>query len=232
MQVVIWKHKGRDTVGKDNAGAVHAVERAIDILEAVSKSKPSMSVLEIQKAAGLSPPTLYRLLDTSARIAAGFSLDYAVVKLAQNSLLGLDPVATARPILERLHEEAKWIEARLIVADTWTADTGLERTLVALALDSRCETLLARSAIACARFAKRNKRRVLRGRVPCIERRHIEKCDNHSTFWRPITAFGAFAGQQASTNHPAAVKSCAIRGSGIMAKQRTDVGAKKAASTS
>jgi hypothetical protein len=53
-------------------------------------------------------------------------------------------------MLERLHEEAKWIEALLIVMGTWTADTGLERTLVALALDSRRDPPLARFGIAYA----------------------------------------------------------------------------------
>lgn len=93
---------------------VRAVERAIEILEAFSK-KPSMSVLEIQKVVGLSRPTLYRILETLA--ARGFiraygtpqrfSLDYAVGRLAQRWVSGLDLVAAARPILERLHEESK-----------------------------------------------------------------------------------------------------------------------------
>jgi IclR family transcriptional regulator, acetate operon repressor len=85
----------RETVGKVNAGAVRAVKRAIDIPEAVSKSKPSMSGLEIQKAVGLSRPMLYQLLNTLASKSLirvhdrrRFSLDYAVGKLAQNWLLG------------------------------------------------------------------------------------------------------------------------------------------------
>jgi DNA-binding IclR family transcriptional regulator len=103
------------TVPKSKATNVRAVERAIEILEAFSNTKSSMSVLEIQKAVGLSRPTLYRILETLASkgfirphgMPQRFSLDYAVGRLAQSWLSGLDPVAAARPILERLHEESK-----------------------------------------------------------------------------------------------------------------------------
>jgi len=104
---------------------VRVVERAIEILGVFSKNKPTMSVLEIEKAVGLSRPTLYRLLETLA--AKGlirahgtpqrFSLDYAVGRLAQNWLSGLDAVAAARPILERLHEETKETVALMTVRD-------------------------------------------------------------------------------------------------------------------
>src|SRR3974390_2127712 len=99
---------------KSQTGTVRAVERAIEILEAFS-IKPSMSVLEIQKAVGLSRPTLYRILETLASKglvrAHGepqrFSLDYAVGRLAKSWLSGLDIVTAARPILESLHEDSK-----------------------------------------------------------------------------------------------------------------------------
>jgi IclR family transcriptional regulator, acetate operon repressor len=104
---------------------VRAVERAIEILEAFTKTKPSMSVLEIQKEVGLSRPTLYRLLETLASkglIRADgtpqrFSLDYGVGRLAQSWLSGLDPTAAARLILERLHEETKETVALMTVRD-------------------------------------------------------------------------------------------------------------------
>jgi IclR family transcriptional regulator, acetate operon repressor len=104
----------RTTVPKSQTGNVRAVERAIEILEAFSK-KSSMSVLEIQKIVGLSRPTLYRILETLASkgfirahgTPQRFSLDYAVGRLAQIWLSGLDAVAAARPMLERLHEESK-----------------------------------------------------------------------------------------------------------------------------
>jgi DNA-binding IclR family transcriptional regulator len=95
--------------------SVRAVDRAVEILRAFSAEQPSMSVLEIQEKVQLSRPTLYRLLETLASHglvrAHGspqrFSLDYAVGQLAQNWLEGLDPVASGRPIIERLHEQTK-----------------------------------------------------------------------------------------------------------------------------
>jgi IclR family acetate operon transcriptional repressor len=104
---------------------VRAVERAIEILEAFTKNKPSMSVLEIQKEVGLSRPTLYRLLETLASkglirahgAPQRFSLDYGVGRLAQSWLSGLDPAAAARLILERLHEETKETIALMTVRD-------------------------------------------------------------------------------------------------------------------
>ena len=95
----------RTAAAKSSTANVRAVERAIDILEAFSGARSSMSVLEIQKAVGLSRPTLYRILETLASkgfirahgTPQRFSLDYAVGKLAQNWLSGLDPVSAARP---------------------------------------------------------------------------------------------------------------------------------------
>jgi IclR family transcriptional regulator, acetate operon repressor len=105
--------------------SVRAVERAIEILEAFTKNKPTMSVLEIQKEVGLSRPTLYRLLETLASkglirahgTPQRFSLDYGVGRLAQSWLSGLDPVTAARLILERLHEETKETVALMTVRD-------------------------------------------------------------------------------------------------------------------
>ena len=96
----------------DAATGVRAVERAVAILQAFTTNKPSMSVIELQEKVALSRPTLYRLLETLAAhgfvrahgTPQRFSLDYAVGRLAQNWLTGLDPVTAARPILERLHE--------------------------------------------------------------------------------------------------------------------------------
>jgi DNA-binding IclR family transcriptional regulator len=95
--------------------SIRAVDRAIDVLQAFTPDRPSMSVIEIQEKVGLSRPTLYRLLETL--VARGlvrahgtpqrFSLDFAVGRLAQNWLSGLDTVTVARPILERLHEQTQ-----------------------------------------------------------------------------------------------------------------------------
>jgi DNA-binding IclR family transcriptional regulator len=91
--------------------SVRAVTRAIEILQAFSPDRPSMSVLEIEKKVRLSRPTLYRLLETLASKALirahgtpqRFSLDYGVGRIAQNWMSGLDPIEAARPILEQLH---------------------------------------------------------------------------------------------------------------------------------
>ncbi len=92
---------------------VRAVERAIDILQCFSRDTPLMSVLEIQKKVPLSRPTLYRLLQSLAakglvrveRDPLRFSLDFGVGRLAHSWLAGLDTVALARPILQRLRTE-------------------------------------------------------------------------------------------------------------------------------
>jgi DNA-binding IclR family transcriptional regulator len=114
----------RAKAATSKTGPVRAVERAIEILEAFSK-KPSMSVLEIEKVVGLRRPTLYRILETLASkgfvrahgIPQRFSLDYAVGRLAQSWLSGLDLVSAARPILERLHEESKETVGLMILRD-------------------------------------------------------------------------------------------------------------------
>jgi IclR family transcriptional regulator, acetate operon repressor len=113
----------RTKASKPKTTNVRAVERAIEILEAFSKHKPIMSVLEIQKATGLNRPTLYRLLETLASrgfiraygTPQRFSLDYAVGRLAQDWLSSLDPVAAARPIVERLHEESQETVALMMI---------------------------------------------------------------------------------------------------------------------
>jgi IclR family transcriptional regulator, acetate operon repressor len=105
--------------------SVRAVDRAIEILDCFSADRPSMSVIEIQKRVGLSRPTLYRLLETLASrgfirahgTPQRFSLDYGVGRLAQNWLSGLDPIAAAKPILERLHEETSETVALMITRE-------------------------------------------------------------------------------------------------------------------
>lgn len=97
------------------AKSVRAVDRAVEILQAFSAEKPSMSVLDIERKVRLSRPTVYRLLETLAShglirahgTPQRFSLDYGVGQLAQNWMAGLDPVAAGQPITERLHEETK-----------------------------------------------------------------------------------------------------------------------------
>lgn len=113
------KNKGasmtRATSPKGPLAGVRAVDRAIAVLQAFDASKPSLSVIEIQQRVGLNRPTVYRMLETLARhgfirahgTPQRFSLDYAAGQLAQNWLAGLNPVAAARPVIERLHEQTK-----------------------------------------------------------------------------------------------------------------------------
>jgi IclR family transcriptional regulator, acetate operon repressor len=104
---------------------VRAVDRAIEILQAFSTDKASMSVLEIQDRVRLSRPTLYRLLETLASrglirtygTPQRFSLDYGVGQLAHNWMSGLDEVSAARPILERLHEDTGETVALFVVRE-------------------------------------------------------------------------------------------------------------------
>ena len=102
---------------------VRAVDRAIAILKAFSTDMSSMSVVEIEKKVGLNRPTVYRLLETLAShnlirvhgTPQRFSLDYGVGQLAQSWMAGLDPVAAAQPIVERLHAETKETVGLMIV---------------------------------------------------------------------------------------------------------------------
>jgi IclR family transcriptional regulator, acetate operon repressor len=94
---------------------VRSVDRALEILCAFSAEKPSMSVIEIQKKVRLSRPTVYRLLDTLTShgfvrahgTPSRFSLDYAVGRIAQNWVAGIDPVVMGRPVIEQLHALTK-----------------------------------------------------------------------------------------------------------------------------
>src|SRR6478672_13530828 len=68
---------------------VRSVERAIDILQCLSQARGPMSVGDLQKAIGLSRPTLYRILQTLVKrdliVSSGeplkFALHYGVFRL-------------------------------------------------------------------------------------------------------------------------------------------------------
>jgi len=103
----------KSTKENTNGASVRSVDRSIAILKAFTADKPSMSVIELQERVGLSRPTLYRLLDTLAKhglirahgTPQRFSLDYAVGGLAHVWMAGLDPVASEKPVAERLHTQ-------------------------------------------------------------------------------------------------------------------------------
>lgn len=81
-----------------------------------------MSVLEIQRKVPLSRPTLYRLLQTL--IAKGlvraegepqrFALDFGIGRLAHTWSAGIDVMALARPILDRLRSATGETTALLV----------------------------------------------------------------------------------------------------------------------
>jgi DNA-binding IclR family transcriptional regulator len=95
--------------------SVRSVDRSIAILKAFTVDKPAMSVIELQGRVGLSRPTLYRLLETLAKhglirahgTPQRFSLDYAAGRLAHVWMAGLDPVASGKPVTERLHTQTR-----------------------------------------------------------------------------------------------------------------------------
>jgi|SRR5262249_8719430 len=105
-----------------NSKNVRAVERAIDILQCFAPDKRWMSVLEIQEKVLLSRPTLYRLLQTliakNLIRAEGdpqrFALDFGVGRLAYSWITGIDVIALAQPILERLRIESGETTALLV----------------------------------------------------------------------------------------------------------------------
>jgi IclR family acetate operon transcriptional repressor len=111
--------------GRGEAEGVRAVERAVDILQAFSPARPSMSVVELQRVLGLSRPTLYRLLQTLASkglIRADgepqrFSLGPGIMSLAHVWMSRVDVAQLARPILERLRDETAETAALFVLRD-------------------------------------------------------------------------------------------------------------------
>ena len=93
---------------------VRAVERAIDVLQAFVGRSGGLKVTEIEKATGISRPTLYRLLRTleKRRLVrtcddpTRYDLDYGVVELAHTWLRNADFLARTEPALQALSDTA------------------------------------------------------------------------------------------------------------------------------
>lgn len=91
---------------------VRSVERAIDILQCLSQARGPMTVGELQKAIGLSRPTLYRILQTLEKrdliLSSGeplrFALHYGVFRLGAAWSQSVDITSFGGPILEELRE--------------------------------------------------------------------------------------------------------------------------------
>lgn len=93
-----------------SAGGVQSLERALDILEVLSRSEREMGVTEISPAVGLANGTTHRLLSTLtrrgyARQVSGtrkYTLGPRTITLASSGRERLGPLA--RPFLEELME--------------------------------------------------------------------------------------------------------------------------------
>lgn len=94
-------------------GTVRAVERAVAILRCFTVRNPALSVAQIQGAAGLSRPTVYRLLETLEGLnmvhAEGnpqrYRLAHGVMQLARVWLAGLNLPDVAQPIVEAVRDD-------------------------------------------------------------------------------------------------------------------------------
>ena len=95
-----------------DAGNVRAVERALDILVAVSAQDTELTASEILRRVDLSRPTLYRLLYTLEQrgfVASNgepqrFSIGPAVARMAWAWTASLDIARVAQPVLQRVWE--------------------------------------------------------------------------------------------------------------------------------
>lgn len=104
-----------DTAEGDGAGlgSVRSIERAIEVLQAFTLERPSMTVAEIVRHVPLSRPTLYRLLRTlegkgmvrSDGEPARYELGAGIARIAHVWLSRVDPARLATPVLARLWDE-------------------------------------------------------------------------------------------------------------------------------
>lgn len=90
--------------------SVRAVDRAIDILHAVSKQPDGIKIAELERQTGIARPTLYRLVRTLERRQllrpcsdpTQYSLDVGIVALAQPWMHSIDLLARADEALVAL----------------------------------------------------------------------------------------------------------------------------------
>jgi DNA-binding IclR family transcriptional regulator len=64
--------------GLDAGGSVRAVERALQLVEIVAKSRMPLSITDLSKTLALAPSTIHRLLQTL--VAQGYVIQYAQTK--------------------------------------------------------------------------------------------------------------------------------------------------------
>jgi len=90
--------------------SVRAVDRAIDILQAVSRQPDGVKIAELEKQTGIARPTLYRLVRTLERRQllrpcsdpTQYALDIGIVALAQPWMRSIDLLSRAEEALVSL----------------------------------------------------------------------------------------------------------------------------------
>jgi DNA-binding IclR family transcriptional regulator len=101
-----------ETNSIDAAGSVRAVERALQLVELIAKSRIPLSITDLSKSLEFAPSTIHRLLQTL--VAQGFVLQYPQTKrygvgrtiseIGRALLLRHDLSSRAKPYLESLVE--------------------------------------------------------------------------------------------------------------------------------
>jgi DNA-binding IclR family transcriptional regulator len=89
---------------------VRAVDRAIDILQAVSRQPDGIKIADLERQTGIARPTLYRLVRTLARRQllrpcsdpTQYALDIGIVALAQPWMRSIDLLSRAEDALVSL----------------------------------------------------------------------------------------------------------------------------------
>ncbi|MEM9684555.1 MAG: helix-turn-helix domain-containing protein, partial [Pseudomonadota bacterium] len=95
--------------------SVRAVDRAIDILQAVSGQPDGVKIAELEKQTGIARPTLYRLVRTlesrqllrQCSDPTQYALDIGVVALAQPMMRSVDLLSRAEESLLALADEVE-----------------------------------------------------------------------------------------------------------------------------
>lgn len=112
----------------EDGSTIRSVERAVDVLVFLGRSDAASSVTDMQRALGLSRPTLYRLLQTlekkglvrSVGEPQRFLLDYRVVELSSAWLGRNDAVSVAQRYLTSLWRETDETVAMFVPGDPAT----------------------------------------------------------------------------------------------------------------
>lgn len=114
--------------------SVRAVERAIDVLTSFDAGHTTLAIGDLQRATGLSRPTLYRLLQTleskgfihSSGDPLNFELGPAVHRLAHAWDRSFPVVSVSRPVLEDLWRSTGETVALMLAAPPFERTCAIE----------------------------------------------------------------------------------------------------------